>query len=155
MTDILWAVVVVVAILLLLAILIRAVNGRRARPAFETRALPASYAGAYEARMTELQAMFVNHPRDAVAGAKQLVDDMTIRMGYPTRLTDRERLTDMASVDRRHADRYRSGLALKPDSTTEEMRRVLQSYLDLGRDLVGRGKADRTVEPETRREIAG
>ena len=40
--------------------------------------------------MTELQAMFVNHPREAVAGSKQLVDDMTMRMGYPTRLTDRE-----------------------------------------------------------------
>lgn len=155
MTDLLWAVVVVVAILLVLAIAIRAFTSRRARPAFETRALPASYTGAYEARMTELQAMFVNQPREAVAGAKQLVDDMTMRMGYPTRLTDRERLTDMASVDRRHADRYRTGLALKPDSTTEEMRRVLQSYLDLGRDLLGASRQDRVAETEPRREIAG
>ena len=155
MTEILWAVVVIVAILLLLAIVIRAVTSRRSRPAFETRGLPASYTGAYEARMTEVQAMFVNHPREAVAGAKQLVDDMTMRMGYPTRLTDRERLTDMQSVDRRHADRYRTGLTLKPDSTTEEMRRALQAYLNLGRDLLGRARADRTVEAESRREIAG
>jgi hypothetical protein len=155
MTDFLWAVVVVVAILLVVAIAIRAFTSRRARPSFETRALPASYTGAYEARMTELQAMFVNHPREAVAGAKQLVDDMTMRMGYPTRLTDRERLTDMASVDRRHADRYRAGLALKPESTTEEMRRVLQSYLNLGRDLLGTSRQDRVAEAESRREIAG
>jgi hypothetical protein len=157
MTEILWAVVVVVAILLLLAIVVRAASGRRGRPAFETRSLPASYFAAYEARMTELQAMFVNHPREAVAAAKQLIDDMTMRMGYPTRLTDRERLTDMASVDRRHGQRYRTGLELKPDSTTEEMRRALQSYLDLGRDLLRRATPDRTVEAEaeTRREIAG
>jgi hypothetical protein len=155
MTDFLWAVVVVVAILLVVAIAIRAFTSRRARPSFETRALPASYTGAYEARMTELQAMFVNHPREAVAGAKQLVDDMTMRMGYPTRLTDRERLTDMASVDRRHADRYRAGLALKPESTTEEMRRVLQSYLNLGRDLLGTSRQERVAEAESRPEIAG
>lgn len=155
MTELLWAVVVVVAILLLLAILVRVLTNRRGRPAFETRALPATYFAAYEARMTELQAMFVNHPREAVAGAKQLVDDMTMRMGYPTRLTDRERITDLASVDRRHADRYKTGVELKPDSTTEEMRRALQAHLDLGRDLLARGTPDRTVEAETRREIAG
>ena len=63
MTEILWAVVVVVAILLLLAIVVRAVTNRQARPDFETRALPGSYLTAYEARMTELQAMFVDHPR--------------------------------------------------------------------------------------------
>jgi flagellar biosynthesis/type III secretory pathway M-ring protein FliF/YscJ len=153
MTDFLWAVVVVVAILLVLVLIVRAVAARRARPAFETRALPASYVGPYEARMVELRAMFVNNPREAVAGAKQLVDDMTMRMGYPTRMTDRERLADMAAVDRRHASRYRVGLELKPDSTTEEMRRVLQSYLDLGRELLGR--RERTPAAESRREIAG
>jgi hypothetical protein len=96
MTEILWAVVVVVAFLLLLVILARGMANRRLRPAFPRRDLPASYVTAYEARMTELQAMFVNHPREAVASSKQLVDDMTMRMGYPTRLTDRERMTDLA-----------------------------------------------------------
>ena len=75
---------------------------------------------------------------------------MTMRMGYPTRLTDRERMTDMASVDRRHAERYRTGLALKPDSTTEEMRRALQAHLDLARDLLGRATPDRTTDAESR-----
>jgi hypothetical protein len=155
MSQVIWAVVVVVAILLVLALVIRWLASRRSTPAFETRALPASYLGPYQTRMTELQAMFVNHPREAVAGAKQLVDDMTMRMGYPTRMTDNERMADMASVDGRHAERYRVGLALKPDSTTEEMRRVIQSYLDLARDLLGKAAPDRTVEAETRREIAG
>ena len=147
--------VVSVAILLVLAIIVRAVTHRRRRPAVETRALPASYIAAYEARMAELQAMFVNNPREAVASSKQLVDDMTMRMGYPTRLTDRERMTDMAAVDPKHAERYRTGLALKPDSTTEEMRRALQAHLDLARDLLGRAVPDSSVEAESRREIAG
>jgi hypothetical protein len=155
MTQILWAVVVVVAILLVLAIVVRAVSNRRARPSFETRALPPSYVGAYEARMSELQAMFVDNPREAVAAAKQLVDDMTMRMGYPTRLTDRERMADLASVDRKHADRYRTGVALKAESTTEEMRRALQAHLDLARDLLGRTARERTTDSESRREIAG
>jgi hypothetical protein len=157
MTELLWAVLVVVAILLLLAIVVRLVTSRGARPAFETRALPASYLTAYETRMTELQAMFVDHPREAVAGSKQVVDDMTMRMGYPVRLTDQERTTDLASVDRKHADRYRTGLALEPDSTTEEMRRALQAHLSLARDLIDRSASDRTIEAtaETRPGIAG
>jgi carotenoid cleavage dioxygenase-like enzyme len=153
--ELLWAVVVVVAILLLLAVVIRVVTDRRGRPSFQTRALPADQVGAYETRMTELQAMFVDHPREAFAGAKQLVDDMMLRMGYPTRLTDRERLTDMASVDRKQGERYRTGLTLKPDSTTEEMRRALKAHLDLARDLLARSVPDRTTEAESRREIAG
>jgi hypothetical protein len=155
MTEILWAVVVVVAILLLLAIVVRALAGRSPRPAFETRELPASYITAYEARMTELQAMFVDHPREAVAGCKQLVEDMTMRMGYPTRLTDRERMSDLASVNRKHAARYKTGLELSPSSTTEEMRRALRAHLDLASDLLVKGTPDRTMEAEPRRQIAG
>ena len=154
MRELLWVAVIAIAIILVLALIIRAIAGRRSRPSFETRELPASYVGAYRARMTELQSMFVDHPREAVAGGKQLVDDMTMRMGYPTRLTDRERMSDLAAVDRRHSERYQAGMVLKPDSTTEEMRRALQSYLDLARDLVGRETLVQ-AEAEPRREIAG
>ncbi|HVD00711.1 MAG TPA: hypothetical protein VNG93_06135 [Candidatus Dormibacteraeota bacterium] len=155
MNGILWMIVIAIAVILLVAIIVRGISSRRSRPAFEVRGLPASYVGAYQARMTELQAMFVDHPREAVAGAKQLVDDMTMRMGYPTRMTDGERLSDMASVDNGHADRYKVGLGLKAESTTEEMRRALQSYLDLARDLLSRGGADSAVEERGRPEIAG
>ncbi|MDQ6692196.1 MAG: hypothetical protein M3Z13_05450 [Candidatus Dormibacteraeota bacterium] len=155
MSDILWIVVIALAVILVLAVVVRLLTNRKSKPAFETRELPASYSSAYETRMTELQAMFVNNPREAVAGAKQLVDDMTMRMGYPTRLTDRERMTDMASVDRKHAERYKMGTTLKPDSTTEEMRRALQSYLDLARELLERATPAAIPEGETRPEIAG
>jgi hypothetical protein len=155
MRDVLWVVVVAVAIVLVLAIVVRAFSGRSRRAKFETRGLPASYYPAYQSRLTELQAMFVTHPREAVAGARQLVDDMMMRMGYPTRLTDRERLTDMATVERRHADRYKAGLNLKQDSTTEEMRRAMQSYIDLAHDLLNRSIPEQARELEGRREIAG
>ena len=155
MRELLWVVVVALAIILVLAFIIRAFAGRSRQTRFETRGLPASYYPAYQARMTELQAMFVSHPRESVAGAKQLVDDMMMRMGYPTRLTDRERLTDIAAVERSHADRYKAGLGLKNESTTEEMRRALQSYLDLARDLLNRAIPERERTAEGRREIAG
>jgi len=155
MDGILWMVVIAIAVVLLIAIAARAINARRSRPAFQVRGLPASYLGAYQARMTELQAMFVEHPREAVAGCKQLVDDMIMRMGYPTRMTDRERLADIASVDRSHADHYKVGMSLKPESTTEEMRRALQSYLEMARSLLERGSRERAAETESRPEIAG
>jgi hypothetical protein len=155
MNSILWVIVIAIAVILLVAIVVRAIAARRSRPAFKVRSLPASYLGAYQARMTELQAMFVDHPRESVAGAKQLVDDMTMRMGYPTRMSDRERLDDMSSVERSHGERYKVGLGLKTDSTTEEMRRALQSYLDLARDLLSRGGAEPAAEEQSRPEIAG
>jgi hypothetical protein len=155
MNGVLWMIVIAVAVILLIAIIVRAVAARRSRPAFDVRALPASYVSAYQARISELQAMFVDHPRESVAGAKQLVDDMTMRMGYPTRMTDRERLTDMESVERSHGERYKAGLALKPESTTEEMRRALRSYLDLARDLINRGESADGAEEGRRPEIAG
>ena len=111
--------------------------------------------GRYTAWMACLRGCFVHRRREAVAGAKRLGEDMTMRMGYPTRMTDRERMADMASVDRKHADRYATGLALKPDSTTEEMRRTLLSYLDLARDLLSRGAAESTDAVDSGREIAG
>jgi hypothetical protein len=148
-------VVVAVAIILVLAFMIRAFAGRRRQARFETRGLPASYYPAYQARMTELQTMFVEHPREAVAGARQLCDDMMMRMGYPTRLTEEERLADMQTIDRSHASRYRTGSALKQHSTTEEMRRAMQAYLDLARDLLGRSIRETEREEARRPEIAG
>jgi hypothetical protein len=154
MNGILWMIVIAVAVVLLVAIIVRAVSSGRSGPAFQVRALPASYLSTYQARIIELQAMFVDHPREAVAGSKQLVDDMTMRMGYPTRMTDRERLDDMKSVERSHGERYKVGIGLKAESTTEEMRRALRSYLELARDLLSRGETQRAVAEQRRPEIA-
>ncbi|GAC1652788.1 MAG: hypothetical protein NVS9B1_00880 [Candidatus Dormibacteraceae bacterium] len=155
MAEFLWVIVVAIAVVLLMAIIARFFTTRRARPTFTVRSLPGSHLGVYRARMTEVQAMFVDSPREAVAGAKQIVDDLTTRVGYPTRLTDQERLADLASVDPSQADRYRRGLALKPESTTEELRRALQSYLDLGRAILDRATRKAGDERDDRPEIAG
>lgn len=155
MAEFLWVIVVAVAVILLIAIIARFFTSRRPRPTFSVRSLPVNYLAVYRARVSELQAMFVNNPREAVASAKQMVDDMTMRIGYPTRLTDQERLADIASVDRSQADRYRLGLALKPESTTEELRRALQSYLDLARDILDRATPEADAERDDRPEIAG
>ena len=70
MRELLWVVVVAVVIILVVAFIIRAIGNRRGGARFETRALPGSYYSAYQARMTELQSMFVSHPRESVAGAQ-------------------------------------------------------------------------------------
>ena len=88
MTEFIWAVVVLAAVVLLIAFVARALTTRRAKPAFKTRALPVGYFNAYQTRITELQTMFVEQPRDAVAAAKHMVEDLMVRLGYPTRLTE-------------------------------------------------------------------
>jgi flagellar biosynthesis/type III secretory pathway M-ring protein FliF/YscJ len=155
MRELLWLIVIAVAVILVIAFIWRAVAARRRGPGFDVRPLPAGHVSAYQERITELQAMFVDHPREATAGAKQLVDDMTMRMGYPTRLNDRERLRDLHSVNRTHAERYKVGLGLRQDATTEDMRRAMQAYLDLARDLLNRAETRPEMEEGGRREIAG
>lgn len=154
MSEFIWAVVVLAAVVLVSAFIARAVAGRRA-PAFRTRSLPVGYFNAYQARITELQAMFVEQPREAVASAKHMVEDLMVRLGYPTRLTEDERRTDLASVERRHGDWYRTGTTLRPDATTEELRRSLRAYCELARDLIDRAQPDRGREAGSAPEIAG
>ena len=154
MQEMLWVAVVVVAVLLVVAFIVRAISNRRGRPSFRTRSLPVGYFSAYQTRIQELQAMFVNQPREAVAGAKHMVDDLMMRLGYPTRLDERERMRDLAHVHRPLAEHYKAGVALKSDSTTEDLRRALQHYLDLARGLMDRAQPEHE-EPAGRREIAG
>lgn len=147
------AIVIAVAVILIVALFGVATSRRRA--SFQVRGLPAGHVSAYQQRLAELQGMFIDHPREAVAGVKQVVDDMLMRMGYPSRLSERERLEDMRRVDRSHADLYKSGTNLGDKSTTEEMRRAMQSHLDLARRLLDRAEAPAEERREGRPEIAG
>ena len=166
MRELLWVIVIAIAVILVIAFVVRAWASRRGRRGFELRPLPASYVSTYQGKITELQAMFVDHPREAVAGAKQMVDDMMARSGYPARLNDRERLRDMRAVNRSHADRYKVGAGLRDDATTEDMRRALQAYLDLAREMLQRAEprqeleqreepGERRAEPVERRDDLG
>jgi hypothetical protein len=153
MRELLWVIVIAVAVILVIAFVVRAWASRRGRRGIDLRPLPASYVSAYQGRIPELQAMFVDHPREAVAGAKQMVDDMMARSGYPARLNDRERLRDIRAVNRSHAERYKVGAGLRDDATTEDMRRALQGYLDLGREMLqGAEPRQELEEPGGRRE---
>jgi hypothetical protein len=155
MNEFIWAVVVLAAIVLVVAFIARAIVGHRAAPAFRPRSLPVGYFDAYQTRITEIRAMFVEQPRDAVAAARHMVEDLMVRLGYPTRLTEDERRADLASVERRHGEWYRTGTTLRTDATTEELRRSLQAYCDLARNLIDRAHPDHIAERGTKPEIAG
>ncbi|HEX6350503.1 MAG TPA: hypothetical protein VF160_14065 [Candidatus Dormibacteraeota bacterium] len=155
--ELLWVVVVVVAIAVLLLIALSSVMRRRNKP-FRTQMFPANYVEPYERRIDEVERMFVNQPREAVAAAKLLVDDMLTRMGYPVRISNEERVRDIRHYNRTHSDRYRLASGLKSNPTTEDLRRSLMAYLDTARDLCGEArKTHRTTETEESRrpEIAG
>lgn len=155
--ELLWVVVVVVAIAVLLLMALTSVMRRRTKP-FPTQMFPANYVEPYERRIDEVERMFVNQPREAVAAAKLLVDDMLTRMGYPVRISNEERVRDIRHYNRTHSDRYRLASGLKSNPTTEDLRRSLMAYLDTARDLCGEArKTHRTTETEEARrpEIAG
>src|SRR5258708_33153693 len=130
--EVLWVVIVVAAVAVLLGIALYGAVKRRRRP-FETRMFPQSYIDPYDRRIAEIERMFVSQPREAVAAAKLLVDDMLTRMGYPVRISNEERVSDLRHFSRSHAERYRTATMLRRDPTTEDLRRALQAYLDTSR----------------------
>src|ERR1700730_14003546 len=135
-------IVVIVAIVIIVLVVIGLMVGRGGRRAgFEPHALPPEELEDREQRIDEIERMFVNQPRDAVAAARLLVDEMLTRMGYPVRLTSNERARDLAHFNRAHADRIRTAGAIRDDANTEEMRRALKGYLDTARDILGEARA--------------
>lgn len=134
--QLLWVVIVVAAIAVLAGTVVIGAVRRRQRP-FETRMFPENYIDPYDRRIGEIERMFVSQPREAVAAARLLVDDMLTRMGYPVRITNEERVRDIRHFNRTHADRYKLASGLKSDPSTEDLRRSLQAYLDTARDLIG------------------
>jgi hypothetical protein len=124
----------VVAVLVVL-VAVAAVRRRRQQD-FEVLPLPADRVAPFRQRLDELEALFVTRPRHAVAGARQLVDDMLALMGYPARLGRDDRVRDIAFTNRGHARRYRTAVVVDDRSTTEEMRRAMEHLLAIGRDLL-------------------
>jgi hypothetical protein len=156
--GIIWVIVVIAAIVIV-AIVIGGFVMRRTRKPFETRAIPSDLVQNYETRIPEIEQMFVHQPREAVAAARQLVDDMLSRMGYPARMNASERVRDIRYFDRTHSDRYRTAAMMKNDATTEEMRRSLRGLLDMARGIMDDTRKHHRLpegeEPTTRREVAG
>ena len=111
-----------------------ATRGRRSAPGI--RPLPASLVDAYQSRLPEVERQFVSQPRESVAAAKLLVDDMLNRMGYPVRMANEERVRDLRGRRRAVADLYKQASNLKSDPTTEQLRQSLQDYLEIARKLL-------------------
>jgi hypothetical protein len=155
--EVVWLIVVVAAVVILAMIVIGFIRGRR-KP-FETRPIPADLVESYEARIPEIEQMFVNQPREALAAARMLVDDMYTRMGYPARMNASERVRDIRYFNRGHSDRYRLAATMKDGASTEEMRRALRAQLEIAREIVtGAPRTSPTAlpeEPGTGRELAG
>src|SRR5262245_48779984 len=86
-----WVGVVIVVAIVLVLIVAAVVRQRRNRPSFETRPLPADRVDQFATRFDELERKFVTSPREAVAEARQQVDEMLALMGYPARLRAEER----------------------------------------------------------------
>lgn len=141
MNQTLAVIVAVVVVLLVVVVVVVAISSRRGRAQFQVRPLPPDEIGAREARIDEIERMFVNQPREAVAAARLLVDEMLTKMGYPVRLTAQERARDLRYNNRAHADRYSSAGGLKDDANTEEMRRALKGYLDTAREILAEAQA--------------
>jgi len=149
---ILTGVVLFMAVLLAL-MAVTAVRGRRGRE-FEVRPLPADRLPPYRRRLDELETLFVTRPRQAVVGARQVVDDMLAQMGYPARLGRDDRVRDIAFTNRGHARRYRTAVVVGERSSTEEMRQAMVHLLAIGRDLVA-GSPAPPARQESDRQLAG
>src|SRR2546423_1844498 len=98
--ELVWLIVVVVAIVILALIVIAAISRRRSKP-FETRAIPADLVSTYESRIPEIEQMFVNQPREAVAAAKMLVAGPSSGIGEATALAFARRHARLAICARR------------------------------------------------------
>src|SRR5256885_1056183 len=138
------AVVLAIVVVLLAIIAVR----RRGRGRdFEVRPLPADRLESFATRLDELERKFVTTPREALAEARQTVDEMLALMGYPARLAPSDRARDVASVDRTRGRRYHAAAMVDHRATTEEMRRAMQHLLTMGRDLLAESRTSEPAAP--------
>lgn len=153
MNEVVLVVIVVIAAAIVIGVVLAAATrNRRATPGI--RPLPYTLVQPYESRLPEIERLFVSQPREAVAAAKLLVDDMFNRMGYPVRMANEERARDLRPRHRALADLYKQASGLKSDPTTEQLRLSLQRYLEIARRVL-----DESIEQErngagSRRELA-
>jgi hypothetical protein len=145
---------VVLFVAALVALMAVAAVRRRGGRDFEVRPLPADRLAPYRQRLDELETLFVTRPRQAVVGARQVVDDMLAQMGYPDRLGRDDRVRDIAFTNRGHARRYRTAVVVGERSSTEEMRQAMVHLLAIGRDLVTESAAP-PARHASERQLAG
>lgn len=120
----------------------------------DIRSLSPAARESYERSWTDAQADFVDQPREALAKADRLVQEVMKERGYP--VDDFEQRAADLSVDHPGVvDNYRSAhttstRASSGDASTEDMRRGMQHYRSLFDDLLESpgGSAEERGEPE-------
>jgi hypothetical protein len=127
--DLAVAAVVVIALIALLVIAAL----RRRGPKLEVRKLDSAEGQRYVDEFAAIERDFVDHPEQATARAKGMVEEVMRRMGFPDRIDSQQRIRDLGGHDRdaaaslSAADRdLRSGAG-----DTEKLRKILQSYRDV------------------------
>lgn len=112
----------------------------------DIRSLSPAARESYERSWKDAQADFVDRPREALANADRLVQEVMRERGYP--VDDFEQRAADLSVDHPDVvDNYRSAhttstRARSGDASTEDMRRGMQHYRSLFDDLLEKHSGD-------------
>lgn len=123
-----WAIfATIVVVLVVLAVV---VSSRSRRPGFELRELAGEDVQRYLAEFESIEREFVDHPEQAAARARGLVEELMRRRGFPDRIEPAQRIKDVAQHDREASRSLETAHAeLKgAGNDTERLRRAVQHY---------------------------
>ena len=123
---------IAVAVAVLVLLLVMALRRRRGTK-LDVRKLDSAESQRYVDEFATIEREFVDHPDQAVARAKGMVEEVMRRMGFPDRIDVQQRVRDVNSHDRNAAASL--GAADKnlrnAGQDTDRLRKALQSYRDV------------------------
>jgi hypothetical protein len=129
----------VAAVIVVLVILAVVMSARSRRPRFELRDLPADDTQRYVADFESIEREFINHPEQAAARARGLVEEVMRRRGFPDRIEPAQRIRDLGYHDREASRSLEAANADLHDAgnDTERLRRAVQHYRKVFSRLTG------------------
>jgi len=134
-------VVAAAAVLLILLVAGLALVRRGRRPRLVLRDLTPADVDRYLANFAAAEREFIDHPAQAAARARGLVEEVMRRRGFPDRIEPQQRIADLSGHDRAAAkalgaanDNLKSG-----GGDTEKLRLVVQDYRTVLVRLTGGG----------------
>lgn len=130
----------VVVVLVMVAVLMSA---RSRRPRFELRDLSPEDTLRYVADFESIERVFVDHPQQAAARARGLVEEVMRRRGFPDRIEPSQRVRDLGHHDRDASRALEAASADLRDAgnDTDRLRRVVQHYRTVFHRLTGTATA--------------
>jgi hypothetical protein len=132
-------VVATAAVIVVLVIVAVIMSARSRRPRFDLRDLPSDDTQRYTADFESIEREFVDHPEQAAARARGLVEEVMRRRGFPDRIEPSQRIRDLGYHDREASRSLQAANADLRDAgkDTERLRRVVQHYRDVFYRLTG------------------